>query len=61
MQPFKDFGMTTLTPTGTGGTDHTKLQSVGLPGFQFIQDDTSPTPGRTIPTWTFTNGSRRKA
>jgi len=39
MQPFKDFGMTTLTMSGTGGTDHTNFDDVGLPGFQFIQDD----------------------
>ena len=39
MEPFKDFGMTTLTPSNTGGTDHTNFDSVGLPGFQFIQDD----------------------
>jgi hypothetical protein len=39
MQPFKDFGMTTLSPRGTGGTDHTNFDAVGLPAFQFIQDD----------------------
>jgi carboxypeptidase Q len=39
MQPFKDFGMTTLTTRSTGGTDHTNFNDVGLPGFQFIQDD----------------------
>jgi carboxypeptidase Q len=39
MEPFKDFGMTTLTASGTGGTDHTNFDSAGLPGFQFIQDD----------------------
>ena len=39
MQPFKDFGMTTLSARGTGGTDHTNFDAVGLPGFQFIQDD----------------------
>ena len=39
MQPFKDFGMTTLSARGTGGTDHTSFDAVGLPGFQFIQDD----------------------
>jgi hypothetical protein len=39
MQPFKDFGMTTLTARSTGGTDHTNFNDVGLPGFQFIQDD----------------------
>jgi len=38
MQPFKDFGMSTLTTRGTGGTDHTNFDAVGLPGFQFIQD-----------------------
>jgi len=38
MQPFKDFGMTTLTARNTGGTDHTSFDDVGLPGFQFIQD-----------------------
>jgi len=38
MQPFQDFGMTTLSPRGTGGTDHTRFDEVGLPGFQFIQD-----------------------
>ena len=38
MQPFKDFGMTTLTMGNTGGTDHTNFDGVGLPGFQFIQD-----------------------
>jgi len=38
MQPFKDFGMTTLTNRNTGGTDHTNFDDVGLPGFQFIQD-----------------------
>ncbi len=32
MQPFKDFGMTTLTARGTGGTDHTSFDEVGLPG-----------------------------
>jgi carboxypeptidase Q len=39
MEPLKDFGMTTLSPAGTGGTDHTNFDAVGLPGFQFIQDD----------------------
>jgi len=39
MEPFKDFTMTTLTARATGGTDHTNFDSVGLPGFQFIQDD----------------------
>ncbi|HWZ56580.1 MAG TPA: M20/M25/M40 family metallo-hydrolase [Verrucomicrobiae bacterium] len=38
MEPFKSVGMTTLSPRGTGGTDHVSFDEVGLPGFQFIQD-----------------------
>ena len=38
MQPFKNFGMTTLSIRNTGGTDHLSYDAVGLPGFQFIQD-----------------------
>ena len=38
MEPFKNFGMTTLTIRNTGGTDHLSYDAVGLPGFQFIQD-----------------------
>ena len=38
MQPFRNLGMTTLAIRGTGGTDHTSFDAVGLPGFQFIQD-----------------------
>jgi carboxypeptidase Q len=38
MEPFKDLGMTTLTLTGTGGTDHLSFDRASLPGFQFIQD-----------------------
>ena len=38
MRPFKDLGMTTLTMRNTGGTDHLSFNSVGIPGFQFIQD-----------------------
>ncbi len=39
MEPFNNLGMTTLTPRDTGGTDHLAFDGVGLPGFQFIQDD----------------------
>ncbi|HSA97369.1 MAG TPA: M28 family peptidase, partial [Acidobacteriota bacterium] len=39
MEPFHSIGMTTLTPRNTGGTDHLSFDAVGLPGFQFIQDD----------------------
>ena len=38
MKPFRNFGMQTLTIRNTGGTDHQAFDSVGLPGFQFIQD-----------------------
>jgi hypothetical protein len=39
MAPLKDLGVTTLTMRNTGGTDHLSFDSVGIPGFQFIQDD----------------------
>lgn len=37
--PLKDLGVTTLTERNTGGTDHLSFDAVGIPGFQFIQDD----------------------
>jgi Iap family predicted aminopeptidase len=39
MEPFKNMGMTTVTIRNTGGTDHLSYDAVGLPGFQFIQDE----------------------
>jgi len=39
MEPFKDLGMTTMTMRNTQGTDHLSFDAVGLPGFQFIQDE----------------------
>jgi hypothetical protein len=39
MEPFRNMGMTTLAIRNTGGTDHLNFDAVGLPGFQFIQDD----------------------
>lgn len=36
--PFRDLGAATLSIRNTGGTDHESFDSVGLPGFQFIQD-----------------------
>jgi Zn-dependent M28 family amino/carboxypeptidase len=39
MEPFRNMGMTTLSIRNTGGTDHQSLDAVGLPGFQFIQDE----------------------
>ena len=39
MKPFESLGMRTLSPANTGGTDHLSFDAVGLPGWQFIQDD----------------------
>jgi carboxypeptidase Q len=38
MEPLDDLGVTTITMRDTGGTDHEAFDSVGVPGFQFIQD-----------------------
>ena len=38
IEPLKDLGVATLTMRDTGGTDHEAFDAVGLPGFQFIQD-----------------------
>lgn len=38
LEPFHDLGATTVTTRNTGGTDHLSFDAVGLPGFQFIQD-----------------------
>jgi Zn-dependent M28 family amino/carboxypeptidase len=37
--PLKDLGVSTVTMRNTGGTDHLSFDAVGIPGFQFIQDD----------------------
>src|SRR5499426_1861824 len=39
LEPFRDLGASTLTSRNTGGTDHLSFDAVGLPGFQFIQDE----------------------
>jgi len=39
LEPFADLGATTVTNRSTGGTDHRTFDAVGLPAFQFIQDD----------------------
>jgi hypothetical protein len=39
LQPFSDSGSKTVTINNTGGTDHLAFDAVGLPGFQFIQDE----------------------
>jgi Zn-dependent M28 family amino/carboxypeptidase len=40
IEPLRNMGMTTVTVRNTGGTDHQSFDGVGLPGFQFIQDET---------------------
>ncbi len=47
MEPFHDFGMTTLSTQGVGSTDHVPFDDAGLPGFQFIQDAAPGTGGHT--------------
>jgi len=37
--PFRGMGASTVTPVNTGGTDHLSFNDIGLPGFQFIQDE----------------------
>ena len=39
LEPFKDLGAATITINNTGGTDHLAFDAVGIPGFQFIQDE----------------------
>jgi Zn-dependent M28 family amino/carboxypeptidase len=38
-KPFADMGATTITIRNTSGTDHLSFDAVGLPAFQFIQDE----------------------
>jgi Zn-dependent M28 family amino/carboxypeptidase len=38
-KPFQDLGAGTISIRNTGGTDHQSFDAVGLPGFQFIQDE----------------------
>ncbi len=38
IEPLEDLGVSTITVRNTGGTDHEAFNSVGIPGFQFIQD-----------------------
>lgn len=39
LEPFNDMGAKTITINNTGGTDHLSFDAVGIPGFQFIQDE----------------------
>jgi len=38
-QPFEDMGCSTVTLRNTSGTDHLSFDALGLPAFQFIQDE----------------------
>jgi hypothetical protein len=39
LKPFADLGAVAVTQRNTGGTDHQSFDRMGLPGFQFIQDE----------------------
>ncbi|MFN2515747.1 MAG: M20/M25/M40 family metallo-hydrolase [Pyrinomonadaceae bacterium] len=39
LMPFREMGAATLSIANTGGTDHLSFDAIGLPGFQFIQDE----------------------
>ncbi|SMO54723.1 M28 family metallopeptidase [Solitalea koreensis] len=39
LESFKDLDASTVTLKNTGGTDHLSFDAVGIPGFQFIQDE----------------------
>jgi len=38
LMPFGDLGASTVSASGSGGTDHISFYRLGIPGFQFIQD-----------------------
>lgn len=39
LMPFREMGANTLSISNTSGTDHLSFDGIGLPGFQFIQDE----------------------
>ncbi len=39
LEPFYDLDAKTVTIDNTGGTDHLAFDAIGIPGFQFIQDE----------------------
>ena len=39
IEPLKDLGVTAISARNTEGTDHESFDAVGIPGFQFIQDE----------------------
>jgi Zn-dependent M28 family amino/carboxypeptidase len=44
LEPFADLGAAHVTLNPTWGTDHQSFDRVGLPGFQFIQDELNYMP-----------------
>ncbi len=38
LEPFESMGASTVSLRPSGGTDHVYMQTVGIPGYQFIQD-----------------------
>ncbi|RZA16350.1 MAG: M20/M25/M40 family metallo-hydrolase, partial [Lysobacteraceae bacterium] len=38
LKPWNDVGATIVTQRNTGSTDHVSFDRVGIPGFQFVQD-----------------------
>ena len=47
MKPLRDLGFTAISIQSVGSTDHVSFDTVGLPGFQFIQDRIPGTAGHT--------------
>lgn len=39
LKPFRDMDAGAITSRDTGSTDHVSFDAVGLPGFQFVQDE----------------------
>ena len=39
IEPLKDLAVTTVTLRGTEDTDHESFDAIGIPAFQFLQDD----------------------
>jgi len=39
IEPLRDLGVTLVTSRATNSTDHESFDDVGLPGFQFVQDE----------------------
>lgn len=38
LKPWNDVGATIVTQRNTGSTDHVSFDAIGIPGFQFVQD-----------------------